>query len=804
MQNSTELGLPPGLAETEISIFANARATDPQPVKLGVVLAAIQTGRWADQMAVLRELLASGDKDSYDDQKKTLPAVTLSGSFEKRNAGGLIQHSGLLQIDLDHLGKPAEVRDQLAADPHVAAALLSPSAQGVKGVMLMPPGDAERHKHAFKAAVNYLQETYGLENDRACKDVCRMMFVSHDPELRTNPDAVVLDVKRWTPEEPQPSFVSSEERPPSEENERVRDALTHLSSEAYADWIRICAALKNSNLPGAFELWHEWSAKTSTYQGSEDCQGTWDALKANSGIDHTAIYRAATEAGWNAPKRKLQTGRPESWSEPVPLIGEENDQEPYPVDCLGRITTEAVREFREYGQQPLAMIGSSALATISLCCQGLADIARDTQNSSPISLSILCIAESGERKTTVDRTFSKSLKEWQRDRNRELEPEILESNADHAAWKSEKEGYIAAIREVRKKKSGTDNEVSQLKQQLRDKEKNEPEITRPVRLFFEEATPEGLAWFAGIGHPSFSLWSDEGGLTIGGRGMSEDSLLAFLALLNRLWDGGSFEPTRKTAKTSAVVGRRNTVNLMMQFAVLERLCDAQDGVSRSLGTLARCLIVHPQSTQGTRAYKVPPGSTPKLDAFHRRVNQMMEHPLPLNERRELEPPALQFSPGAKTKWVEFFNTVENGLADEGEFAGIRDFASKAGEQAARLAGLLHVFEKGPSGEVSEGMMVRAVALEAWYLEEARRIFSGGVIPPQIREAKMLCEWLVKRCREGRSSKVSKPDILQFGPNRVRQREQRDRALGILEDHGAVRQVNDGQKKLIELNPALLQ
>ena len=69
---------------------------------------------------------------------------------------------------------------------------------------------------------------------------------------------------------------------------------------------------------------------------------------------------------------------------------------------------------------------------------------------------------------------------------------------------------------------------------------------------------------------------------------------------------------------------------------------------------------------------------------------------------------------------------------------------------------------------------------------------------------MLCEWLVKRCREGRSSKVSKPDILQFGPNRVRQREQRDRALGILEDHGAVRQVNDGQKKLIELNPALLQ
>ena len=99
-------------------------------------------------------------------------------------------------------------------------------------------------------------------------------------------------------------------------------------------------------------------------------------------------------------------------------------------------------------------------------------------------------------------------------------------------------------------------------------------------------------------------------------------------------------------------------------------------------------------------------------------------------------------------------------------------------------------------------MVRAVALEAWYLEEARRIFSGGVIPPQIREAKMLCEWLVKRCREKQALQVSQRDILLYGPNRVRDREQRDRALGILEDHGIVRQTTEGRKGMIEVNPSL--
>ena len=326
MQNSTELGLPPGLAETEISIFANARATDPKPVKLGVVLAAIQTGRWADQMAVLRELLASGDKDSYDDQKKTLPAVTLSGSFEKRNAGGLIQHSGLLQIDLDHLDTPAEVRDQLATDSHIAAAWISPSAQGVKGVMLIPP-NPERHKQSFKAAEQYIMETYGLETDKACKDVCRMMFVSHDPELRSNPDAVVLDVDAWTEPEPQASFDSHSEershdsRSPKEEAARVRDALTHISSEPYEDWIRFCAALKNSGLPDAFDIWHKWSAKASNYAGFEDCLGMWDGLKPNTGINVDAIYKAACDAGWN-PMGQTHTHAKSTgggWTEPQPL-----------------------------------------------------------------------------------------------------------------------------------------------------------------------------------------------------------------------------------------------------------------------------------------------------------------------------------------------------------------------------------------------------------------------------------------------------------------------------------------------------
>ena len=191
MQNSTELGLPPGLAETEISIFANARDTSPKSVKLGAILNAIQDGRRADRIAHLRALLARGDKDTYDAQKKYLPAITLSGSFERRNAAGLIQHSGLLQADFDKLPNPEEVRDLLGADPHTVAAFLSPAAQGVKALVRIPD-DPERHLASFRAAERHFRERYGLELDASCKDVSRLCFVSHDPDLCINPNAVPL------------------------------------------------------------------------------------------------------------------------------------------------------------------------------------------------------------------------------------------------------------------------------------------------------------------------------------------------------------------------------------------------------------------------------------------------------------------------------------------------------------------------------------------------------------------------------------------------------------------------------------
>ena len=51
---------------------------------------------------------------------------------------------------------------------------------------------------------------------------------------------------------------------------------------------------------------------------------------------------------------------------------------------------------------------------------------------------------------------------------------------------------------------------------------------------------------------------------------------------------------------------------------------------------------------------------------------------------------------------------------------IKDFASKAAENAARLAALFHLFS-GKIGDISTEDMEQAITLTHWYLCEARRL-----------------------------------------------------------------------------------
>jgi hypothetical protein len=187
------------MSAPRISLVQNATDTTTRDVNAaGIITFGIRQGSWRQPVERIRGLLKKGDsvsKGIADSLKKQLPAVMWSGLFSSREtpAGDkLITHSGLLCADLDSLGeKLPEIREKLLKSLHLEGLFVSPSGDGLKAVLRVPP-DASKHAASFRAVERHVFKLTGVQIDQACKDVARLCFVSYDPNAYHNPNAVEL------------------------------------------------------------------------------------------------------------------------------------------------------------------------------------------------------------------------------------------------------------------------------------------------------------------------------------------------------------------------------------------------------------------------------------------------------------------------------------------------------------------------------------------------------------------------------------------------------------------------------------
>ena len=317
-------------------------------------------------------------------------------------------------------------------------------------------------------------------------------------------------------------------------------------------------------------------------------------------------------------------------------------------------------------------------------------------------------------------------------------------------------------------------------------------------------TNEGLSYALSVGHPSGMLASDEGGIVLNGKGMSDESSTSFLATLNRLWDGKGLNQTRKVAKSANMVGRRFSTSLMIQGELLQGVIDKG---GRGIGFFGRYLIACPQSTMGTRLYTPPNNDLPALKAFNNRSHELLSQPLPVNERYELIPPVMQLDRAAHAAWVEYHNAVETQLSVYGDLALVRDLGAKSAENASRIAAVLQIWNEGPGGNITHHYMEAGITLAAWHLNEAGRLFFEASKPQEMQNAEKLSHWLSTEGQKHIDQDGSIPlrVILQRGPNPVRNQKDRDEAIKILghPDINHLRITLNGRKKGVVVNPKLL-
>lgn len=482
-----------------------------------------------------------------------------------------------------------------------------------------------------------------------------------------------------------------------------------------------------------------------------------------------------------------------AWEKPVPLRAEIKAL-PYPLEVLPPLIRDAIKEVEQFTQAPTALIAASAHSAVSATVQGLASVERGAGLRGPASLFFLTLAVSGERKSSAEKYFTRAIHEWEAQQAEASKPTLAAYRAASTEWQCTEEGYKQAIKQSAK--GGMPDKY--VAEQLKQLELNRPQEPRIPSILRQDATPEALG--VALAHwPVAAMLSNEAGIIFGAHGMNPKSVMRNMAGLNVCWDGGHLRRDRTSTQSTNVEGMRLTMGLMVQPETLQSFLSKQGALARGIGFFARFLVAHPESTQGTRYYREQTPEEPALTAFNARATQLLNSPTQVDAEGRLETTYLTLSPEAKEIWVAFHDEVEEELGRGREYYDVQDVASKAADNAARLAACLHTFcDHMGMLVISAESMEAGAELMRWYLHEARRFCRQLAIPESLRKAERLEEWLIGKLYSGMAL-VPTREAKQFAPSELRGAAGSE-AFAVLEDHNHAKLITQGPKKFYCLNP----
>jgi hypothetical protein len=485
--------------------------------------------------------------------------------------------------------------------------------------------------------------------------------------------------------------------------------------------------------------------------------------------------RASEKAGdGDAEKDEAKASAEAKAEGPLPLFPPLPPAAPYPIDALG-ILSRAAKAIERKVQVPAAVAAQSVLSVAALAAQAHANVKLPFGQDRPLSLFFATVIGSGDRKSSADNEASWPVSAREKALRESYQDQLKEWRISNAAWAAEKRKIEAD------KKLGLDGRREALATLG-----EEPE--RPLAPFLTtgDLTLEGLTKNWTNAHAALGVFTAEGGTFTGGHGMSEENRLRTAAALSEVWDGKPIKRIRALDGVSILPGRRLSLHVMIQP-------DASAGflanpVLRDQGLLSRVLVAAPESIAGTRFYRDPEhADETAIKAFGARILSILETPAPMVEgvSNELAPRTLPLSADAVELWKWFFDHVERQSGQGGALCAIRDFASKAAEHAARIAGVLTVVNDLGAEEIGLAAMENAAALMNWYLAEAERLQGAARLDPKLARAAELLEWLQSR----ESAEVTFREIMRLGPSTTRTKERADEAVAALIAHGWLEEVS---------------
>lgn len=479
----------------------------------------------------------------------------------------------------------------------------------------------------------------------------------------------------------------------------------------------------------------------------------------------------ARAKGFDSKVINAQPQQTSDTSEPLPLVPDFPPPQKFPIEALGALQ-KVVETVHKASQAPIEIAAASALSATSLIIQGHANV-ETLGGYKPLSLYMLTIARSGERKSSCDAPIIAAIKRYEKQQSKSMERTVMAFHNRQDIYRIERSKIMALLK--RTKKPITREEAERQFELLGPEPTPPPSTDRLVT----EPTYEGLTQMFRFGQPSLGLFSDEGGQFLGGYAMNKDNKQKTLAAFNDLWSGNSIRRTRQSDGAYQLFDRRLAIHLMVQPSVAHELLS--DPLAVDTGFLARFLICEPETTIGTRKYNNSQLDQTSLDEFQKYQSYLLEQSMPINsETGGLEPRVLTLSPEAKAELIEYADEVERKQSKGNQYEPITGTASKSAEQAARLAGVLTVFSDITASHIDADTMRNAISLAHYYLDEALRLVEVAVASTELKTADYLLKWISQNYG---IEPFLFSEVLQNGPNSVRDSKRLKSLFAILTEYG---------------------
>lgn len=447
---------------------------------------------------------------------------------------------------------------------------------------------------------------------------------------------------------------------------------------------------------------------------------------------------------------------------------------------VGSIFGKAIKECSLITQASNSLIISAGLSAVATALQGHINVELPTGNVCPVSLNLLTCADSGERKSTVEKLLNKGVKNFQLNHEGSYRENLRK-------YEILKEIHDIKTKKIKKKLiRGPDSGVDEGLHELLEHEKQKPEIPKSFIIIYEDSTIEALMSGLKYDSPNAYLGSSEGGVLIN---MFSESTTAFL---NSIWSGDDVNVARKTTNSYTLSDVRLTTHIMIQTQTFMRFMQKSQGAVRDNGYLCRFLVCFPPPVSGYRQASGIKFTEEFITIFHKKIEDFLNN-IPLSRH------LVEFSDEAKDIWLKIYNDIEVKMAPGGIYYNAKDHASKLAENIARVAALIHYFEHSLDSKISVDALCLAIKLMSYYSFN----FMLHLCPPPINVvlSNDLLFWLDIFKKKGYRY-VKKNTILQYGPIRLRKSASLNMAVDELVSKGIISVLDCDKTKVIDLWPNL--